>query len=271
MVVFNPRKARKEQTVPQRAFLEGVAVELQQAILHQMPNMPTLRALISASPSYLRAYRSQRHSILSSILLRYIHPDVLFDALAVVDALKLPWNSDNYVPHLKSFIQQYKTTSALRDVALKPLEPKTMKVLSEFHLSVIDSTKDFGDYALSTHPVTGQNLYHYTSLSPHKIRQIHRAFYRFELFAVLFHGPDLETRLASERGSISWLDIQEESFLFLALFKAWEVEELACVRDYITRRYAELYEECKLERQAELESHHDTSPWEYSPILPPEC
>ena len=62
-----------------------------------MPDMSTLQALISASPSYLRAYQSQRYSILSSILLRDIHPDVLFDALAIVDALKLPRDDDDYV------------------------------------------------------------------------------------------------------------------------------------------------------------------------------
>ena len=245
-------------------------VEIQQAILHQMPDMSTLQALISASPSYLRAYQSQRHSILSSILLRVIHPDVLFDALAIVDALKLPRDDDDYVSHLKAFLEHYKTMRASPEVALQPLESKTKKALSEFHLSVIDATKDFCDYALSTHPVTGQSLYHFTSHSPHEIRGIHRAFYRYELFTALFHEEDFDldgARLASERDWIGSLDTQDKSFLFLALFNVWEVEELARVRDDITRRYAELCEEYKSEVQKLLEGdpRYHTAPWDFSP------
>ena len=270
LVGFRSREARKEQTVPQRACLQGVAVEIQQAILHQMPDMATLQALISASPIYLMAYQSQCHSVLSSILRRDIHPDVLFDALAIVDALKLPRDDDDYVSHLKAFLEHYKTTRASPDMALQPLEPKTKKALSEFHLSVIDATKDFCDHALSTHPVTGQSLYHFTSLSPHEIRRIHRAFYRYELFTVLFHEEDFdldEARFASERDSTGSLDTQDKSLLFLALFNVWEVEELACVRDYITRRYAELCKECKSESQKLLEGnpHYHAAPWDFSP------
>ena len=264
VVLFKPRQIQKDRIVPQRASLEDVAVEIQQAILHQMPDLPTLQALISASPSYLRAYQSQRHSILSNILLRDIHPDVLFDVLAIVDALKLPRNYDDYVPQLKIFIEQYKTTRDSLHVALEPIEPRTRATLWEFHLSVIDVTKDFCDYALSTHPVTGHGLNHRTSLSPNEVRRIHRAFYRYELFTVLFRVPDYyreerterrrgrnpdRARLALQRDSIRSLDSQDKSFLFLALFKAWEVEEIACVRDYIMRRYEELYKECKSELQ----------------------
>lgn len=158
------------------------------------------------------------------------------------------------------------------DVALQPLEPKTKKALSEFHLSVIDATKDFCDYALSTHPVTGQSLYQSTLLSPHEIRRIHRAFYRYELFTVFFHEEDFDldgARFASERDSIGSLD---KSFLFLALFNVWEVEELACVRDYITRRYAELCEECKSELQKLLEGdpRYHAAPWDFSSEWMPE-
>lgn len=283
-VVFKPRQVRRDHIVPQIASLEGIAVEIQQAILHQMPDLQTLQALISASPSYLRAYESQRHSILSSILLRDIHPDVLFDALAIIDALKLPRNYDDYVPQLKAFVEQYKITRTSLHVALEALEPSTKETLWEFHQSVIDVTKDFCDHTLSTHPVTRHGLSDHRSLSPHEVRRIHRAFYRYELFTVLFREPDFyleeqnerrrnrnpdRVRLALQRNSIRSLDTQDKSFLFLALFKAWEVEEIACVRDYITRRYDELYKECKsdLQETMESESYGGAAPWEYSPEL----
>lgn len=276
--------------IPQRASVESLPVEIQQIILHQMPDFGTLQALISASPLYLKAYRSQACSILSDVLRRSIHPDVLFDALAIEDVLKLPRNYDAYVPGLKAFIEQYKTTRALQDGGLKPVGPSNTEKLWDFHLSVIDVTKDFCEYALSTHPVTGESLHQYTALSPSEICRIHRAFYRYELFTRLFHTPDIyleeqEVRhrdrdsdsdrisLALQRDSIRSLDSQDMSWLFLALFKTWEVEELACVRDYIMHRYDELYKVYKSEVEGEMggESQHDTPPWEESPELPFEC
>ena len=280
VVLFKPRQVQKDRIVPQRASLEDFAVEIQQAILHQMPDLSTLRALVSASPSYFRAYQSQRHSILSNILLRDIHPDVLFDVLAIVDALKLPRNYDDYVPQLKTFIEQYKTTRDSLHVALEPIEPTTKENLWEFHQSVIDVTKDFCDHALSTHPVTGHGLNHRTSLSPNEVRRIHRAFYRYELFTVLFRVPDSyeeeqferhrdrdpdRARLAVQRDSIRSLDSQDKSILFFALFKAWEVEEIACVRDYIMRRYEKLYKEYQSEFQEMIgRESRSGDPWDSS-------
>ena len=289
LVVFQPRGVRKDKTVRQRRSLEDIPVEIQQIILHQMPNFSTLQALISASPACLRAYLSQRHSIMSDVLHRCIHPDVLLDAMTIVDALKLSRNYEDYVPNLKAFVKQYRTTRASLDVDLEPLEPNTAGQLWEFHLLVLDVTKDFCDYALSTHPVTGQSMDHYTSLSPNEVRRIHRAFYRYELFTRLFHEPDfyLEeqdhmrdrrpglSRLALQRKSIRSLDNQDNqdrSWLFFPLFKAWEVEEIACVRDYITHRYDELYRVCKSEVQEMLRGRPDVPPWEESPDpLPAEC
>ena len=285
LVVFQPREVRKHKTVRQGASLEDVPVEIQQIILHQMPDFSTLQALISASPACLRAYLSQRHSIMSDILHRSIHPDVLFDAMAIVDALKLPRNYDAYVPGLKAFVKQYRTTRASPDVDPEPLEPNTTEQLWEFHLLVLDVTKDFCDYALSTHPVTGQSLDHYKSLSPNEVRRIHRAFYRYELFIRLFDEPNFYlddqynrdrdrrpglSRLALQRDSIRSLDNQDRSWLFFPLFKAWEVEEIACVRDYIKHRYDKLYRVCKSEVQEWLRGLPATAPWEPDP-LPADC
>ena len=285
LVIFNPRPVRKDETIQQRANIENFAVEIQQAILHQMPDFKALRALISASPSYLRAYQSQRMSILSDVLLRDIHPNVLCDALAVVDALELPRNYDDYVPKLKIFIEQYKT---LLEVGPELLDSIAIGRLSQFHQSVIDVTKDFCAYALSTHPVTREYPNDYASPSPNELRRIHRAFYRYELFTRLFQEPDIyleeqeerhrdrdlfKTRLALQRNSIRSLDCQDKSFLFLVLFKPWEVEEIACVRDYITHRYGVACRVYQSEAQVRMEENRYAGipPWENSPELLPEC
>ena len=278
VVVSKPNQVQNDRIVPQKIGLEDVAIEIQQAILHQMPDLPTLQALISASPTYLSSYQSQRLAILSNVLLGGINPDVLFDALAIVDALKLPRSYDDYVPQLKVFIEQYKTMNATSHVALKSLKPSTKETLWHLHRSIIDVTEDFCDYALSKHPVTGHLSNHRTSLSPNEVRRIHRAFYRYELFTVLFREPASYSEeqaerhrypnpnrypLAVQRNSIRSLDNQDRSFLFFAVFRAWEVEEIGCVRDYMIHRYEELYRKCKSEWQGMTgrESEYSAPPW----------
>ncbi len=258
-LLFNPQPTR---IVPQRASLESVAVEIQSAILHHIPDFSTLQALICASPSYYRSFHSQYHSILSDILLRDIHPDVLFDALAIKDAPDLSRNFPDYVRGLKGFVEQYKTRKASQGMVIQPLEPSVKETLWAFHQSVLDVTKDFCDYTLSTHPVTGHALSSSPSLSPNEVLRIHRALYRYELFAVLFREPDFyheeqaerhrhrnpdNARLILQWNSIGSLDSRDKAFLFLPIFNAWEVEEIACVRDYIMHRYDELFAENELD------------------------
>ena len=277
-VISRPREDQKGQAVTQRAGLEDVAVEIQQAILHHMPDMHTLQALISASPCYLRSYQSQRHAIMSSILVRDIHPDVLFDALAIVDALKLPRNYEDYVPKLKVFVAQYMATRNSPVVALEPLDPGTRDILWKFHQSVLDVTKDFFDHAMLLHPITGESSNHHRPLSPNEVRRIHRAFYRYELFTVLFRKPELSrrderlrrrdherraARPALQRDSIRSLDSNDMSWLFLTHFNTWEVEEIGCIRDYLTYRYSELYKVLALDfrERTGREYHYGDVSW----------
>ena len=219
---------------------------------------------------------------------------MLVDALTVVNALKLPRNYDDYVPNLKAFVEQYQTTRTSLDMGLKPLELHTIEKLCELHLSVIAVTEafcnvTFCNFFLSTHQISAESLDQYASLTSNEIRRIHRAFYRYELFTVLFHEPDIyleeqcerhrdregdRVRLALQRDSIRSLDAQDKSFLFLYLFQPWEVEEVACVCDYITHRYAELCKECKSELQGVTrgKGYQSAGPWYYTHFLelPPE-
>jgi len=41
----------------------------------------------------------------------------------------------------------------------------------------------------------------------------------------------------------------DQSFLLLSMSKPWEVEELACVHDYIVGRHMQLLDACKIELQ----------------------
>jgi hypothetical protein len=94
--------------------------------------------------------------------------------------------------------------------------------------------------ALTVHPVTGERTQSRQSLSPKEQRRIHRALYRFELFRNLFiipYGIDIRFEFRH------LFDAMDQNFLFLHVFKVWEVEELACVRGHIIGRHAEFLQE----------------------------
>ncbi|KAL1981487.1 hypothetical protein VTN96DRAFT_2516 [Rasamsonia emersonii] len=64
-------------------------------------------------------------------------------------------------------------------------------------------------------------------LSAAEIARLQRAFCRLELFGCLFYN-DIENHAI--------LSPQEQSDMFLANFPYWQVEEIACIRDYLIRR-----------------------------------
>ena len=81
-------------------------------------------------------------------------------------------------------------------------------------------------------------------LSSNERRRFHRAFYRFEIFCILFRNwkkpPDdqsLSDASLEDMDSTYELDSMEKSSLFLSLFSPWEVEELACIRHYFYNYY----------------------------------
>lgn len=55
--------------IPQKPTLEGLATEMQLHLLHHVPNMTSLKALIRAVPAYHSAYDLERCAILRSVLI----------------------------------------------------------------------------------------------------------------------------------------------------------------------------------------------------------
>ena len=79
---------------PQSASLEGLAVELQFEILERLTDLPSLNAIVHASPSYHRAYVTRRQFILAKVVSRDIGPDTVLEAQAICMALKTDKKDD---------------------------------------------------------------------------------------------------------------------------------------------------------------------------------
>ena len=190
---------------------------------------------------------------------------MLFDVLSMANVMKLALDNKPHALELKSFVERCKST-------IDGLDSGTLGMLADVHLAVHHATDQFCRFTLSCHPVTGQPLEPYRPLSHSETRRIHRAFYRYELFCILFREPkfsiaDARTRgdghMASglEQPDRSFVHLHTKSFLFLALFKAWKVEEIACTRDYIIRHYKALIQQCEPELQKQC--YRKVVPWLY--------
>ena len=230
--------------IPPKASLEGLPFEIQSAVLLNIRDIASLKNLIHASPTYHSAYRSGRLAILKRVLFNSIHPDVLYDAFSAIDSNRtLTSNFEDRVARVKSFLSEYKDSRA-RWTPPEHLDLKSACRLARLQNQVQHATKNFCQVAFSCYSLVGNREELCEQLSSHECGRFHRAFYRFEIFCNLFRNwkssPDDEdlSDASYEDGDSSFeIDSMEKSSRFLSLFSPWEVEELACVRDYFHNYY----------------------------------
>ena len=233
--------------IPTRATLEGLPVEIQSAILFAIPDIASLRNLIHTSPQYHSAYLSQRLEVLQRILFNSIHPDMLYDAFFAISSSKtLTDKIEDRVRRVDILLSEYKDS---RETWASPehFDLESASRLAQLQIRVHHATEDFCQTAFSSHPRTGNQADDCRQLSTNETRRLYRAFYRFEIFCNLFRdrreSPIDEASSDASRASkngVSELDSTEKSSRFLGLFNQWEVEELACVRDYFCNYYQRL-------------------------------
>ena len=229
---------------PHKAALECLPTEIQCAVLLNNRDIASLKALIHASPGYHSAYLGQRHAILKRVTFNSIHPEVLYDAFFTIhSAYTMTTSAQDRTMRVKGFLSEYKDK---RNDWTPPehLDLESMTKLARLQNQVQHATDDLCQKAFSCHPFAGKLVGHGGQLSPNENRRFYRAFYRFEIFCRLFRNweappADENSSYASDgdRESTSELESLEKSSRFLSLFSPWEVEELACVRDYFCSYY----------------------------------
>jgi hypothetical protein len=220
--------------IPPPASLEGLPIELQLEILESLYDFSSLRALVHASPSFHYVYISQRHSILTEILTRDLGKDVLFDASVVLNAQELDRASKETEQQTRHLLEQSWEQRPFFDVdVVKRYPPDRITRLAQFHRTVLYTMEDFCKWALSKQPVTGESLASNEPLSPNETQRIRRALYRLESFYLLFDD--------SCTYSDSGLQCMDQTHLFLRFLEPWQVEEIACIRDYLISRYEDVW------------------------------
>lgn len=232
--------AQLDSTGREAPTLSNLATELKVTILKNMSDIPSLKALVQSSNGYHAAFVSHRHDILSSVVgLIEMQPEVLVDALAVRDASITiePGCGEHWKSKVRHHVKEYQDSRLSVTPAFRYGDAKDLNGL---HSIVRDLTRHFTSTVLPNHPVTGEKMDNIDNVSKEETRRLHRALYRFELYGKFFpdgpHTPLGDDPEDIQRASFDAIDI---SRLYFSIFEAYEVEEIACLYNYIWEIYAE--------------------------------
>lgn len=217
------------------ATLDGLPPEIQTLILEHHSSLESLYAHIRASPRSYQIFLTSKANILSKIVCRMLTPDVFPFALAAVEGTSLqPYPAeDEAVKLINRFKRDLKRARLPNSI---PLE--TLVGLCQLHWVVEDLIKGFVARCESFSARHRRPLHliessaeDYIPLSSTEQIRIRRAFYTLHLYGC---------------ASPMDVDFSEDTFklpaaCFLRIFPLWQIEELACIHDYLFDRICETY------------------------------
>jgi hypothetical protein len=175
------------------------------------------------------------------------------EARTVLKARNIERN-ETWLLSIQEFIQEYKNEkekpkSGKENESVE--ENDELEALIKLHSLILAMSQEFIAETLTTHPLTNTPLPTSQIVSEMERLRIQRALYRFEIFRTLFVEKDTAKSEAYREGT-------EMSHLYLLTMRAWEVEEIACVRDWMYRVYTRVLKDVKaLVHEADMEMERD--------------
>jgi hypothetical protein len=224
--------------------IESIPSELQLAIMSQLPDIKSLRRLSLASPELNRLRIEHQATVLAAILNREIDACVLEQAYWAVRAAQQSFDSSNHGSKLRDFMAEFS------DDESGPPETKNLPLadlikISDLHVPVTTLVEDFCAYAFAGPLAPSPGDSKPTKISSMEFNRIGRAFYRFELYCNLYKDhPVIEDETLQDTNRLHFnnrLQIKMDSFKLFDSWNAWEVEGVACIRDYFCARLTEAF------------------------------
>lgn len=189
----------------------------------------TLFQLINASPNYYRVFLLSKRRILSDLIHQILLPEVIHDARAAVVASR--FERRGLAENLRAFIQTYEIRRNLGSSnRLIPLS--SCIAICQLHISIEYFVQDLVERAAIFLAQSGFS-FGIDCLSWTERGRLRRSFHRFQLFSCLSHS--------TFRDKPGFNSYQQAAF-FLALFAAYELEELSCIYEYFRGRLCEMYD-----------------------------
>ena len=147
-------------------------MEMQTAILEQLPDIPSLKNLVHASPVIYNVYRAQR-AFIRQVVLKYEIGLCSPHALAVIEASSLERDTtqEDYQNSLGAFCQRYRNGQQIQNLSFDQTP-----ALLRFHRVVSLAMEAF--CACATHPTSGSSA-PVGALSFDEDMRIRLALYRY--------------------------------------------------------------------------------------------
>lgn len=221
--------------------LESLPVEILSQIFIDTGSLTAARFLARASLRFSQVFRENQLHILEHIMRPTMHPLVWKVAVRTAEARKLRGVRRN-----KNAIHQFCQTL---DDDVGPLDRDTLISIYRFlptvelFVRVYSRTRAvwlLDSYTQLFRPSILQGPHTLVTLSGVEKGRLQRAFYRLELFGRIFNEGPHSRGNYSVAGSGQFSPEQQAS-MFLKNIPPWEIEELACVRDYLLQQLIRVF------------------------------
>lgn len=214
--------------------LVSLPFELIQAVLCFVPDVPSLRAVISTCTILHRTFQNVERLVTERVISNEMGSELMREAYMVLEfsRLKNSWSKKA----VEDFLRRQKLT--ITDETTILLRPWTLSggiYVDRIYQHVRYFAADFASSALSEMFPLRSSANNGPTLTPQpsasEIHRMERTFFLFELYCTLFRKyPTVSEKRFTPK---------EQMELFLKQFPPWEVEQLVCGRDYLLRYIAD--------------------------------
>ncbi|KAK8127874.1 hypothetical protein PG984_008982 [Apiospora sp. TS-2023a] len=255
----------QRQGTSSTSTLEHLPAELRSQILSSIPDLPSIRSLVRASPVLHAQYLCYRASILCSCMERELDGFVL-DAYALLTPRVRYIGSPRTDEKIKYFLEGYGgwISGSKPYLSVSEMHPSSLRWIAAYHLSVArplaqryarwaNANLTLADLEFSlaaTSPPQGVKRSPKGSWDDERIEagvsdvtlsrseeiRIFRALYRYDTFYHLF-GQNRGIRMSTE---FLRYNINE---MFCGLFDPWEVEAIGTVDLFVREKYHKIFTE----------------------------
>ncbi|PLB51354.1 hypothetical protein P170DRAFT_464271 [Aspergillus steynii IBT 23096] len=211
-----------DQTFVKQSTLCTLPIECRQAILCYLPDMHALKAAVLSHPAMYSAFIDRDEWILSRIMGKVIPGDLLPDAIFEYSSSAL--ENDSWTrERVLNLIEQHGAHHVPSSFKWTPGAAFHMQT---FYRHVRFFTLGFVDSAFEVYPA----LQGRAVSSPEWCRMA-RSFYRVEIYRHLFRRRDHVQKKPSPD-----FPYHEQTEIYYERFAAFELEQLACVSEYLFRK-----------------------------------
>ena len=189
-------------------------VEMFGAILSMLDDLPSLLSTILTTRAFNSAFLEGKHTILSRVLIKHVGADIIFDALAAIEAEATAttraslFTSEGIQAFCAEHFRIGRPVPPFNDLGKAIAVAKLSATVKAF-------TARFAQWVAATSP-EGMS-----TLTVTERARVERAFYLFETFCNLFRNRHRRSGESVGR------------FHFFSTFCPWELEQLGCIHDFL--------------------------------------